>query len=142
MLEAPSLGLYVDDSDITVKSFVAIIGKPALVRAAKLSLMRLRIKELRKERGMRQEDLAHEAGISRSYLSELETGAKIANMRRVSQIATALECSVSDLMPEDAREQRIYRIIIALDGLPEDDWEAIERHALALKAAHNQDDAA
>lgn len=60
--------------------------------------MSLRIKNLRKAAGLTQSDLAGMAGLSRSQLSEIETGAKTVNMRRLEAIAKALGVTVPDLM--------------------------------------------
>lgn len=53
--------------------------------------MKLRIRQLRRERGLTLEELAELAGISRSYLNELELGAKTINANRLEQVARALE---------------------------------------------------
>ena len=52
----------------------------------------------RRRLGMSQEHVAKRAGISRSYLAELETGAKT-NPRRsvVESLATVLSCSFGEL---------------------------------------------
>ncbi len=48
------------------------------------------IKILRKYRGFTQADLAREAGISRPYLTEIETGKKDGSVRAIKSIAEAL----------------------------------------------------
>lgn len=59
--------------------------------------MALRVKELRKARGLSQEKLARLAGVSRSQLSEIETERKPANTRRLAAIAAALGVPVEAL---------------------------------------------
>lgn len=59
--------------------------------------MKLRIRELRQATGLNIEQLAEKAGISRSYLNELEIGAKVINANRLEQIARALSVRVEDL---------------------------------------------
>ncbi len=59
---------------------------------------RLRIKELREAKGWTGDVLAERVGVSRSYLSEIETGKKTVNIRRLSAIASALGVSVPDLI--------------------------------------------
>lgn len=46
-----------------------------------------RIQVLRRERGMTQDELAHAAGISQKYLSELERGAKAPSLETLVALA-------------------------------------------------------
>jgi DNA-binding XRE family transcriptional regulator len=55
------------------------------------------IKIIRKHRGLTQEDLANEAGISRPYLTEIETGRKEGSIRSLKAIATALNVPLEKL---------------------------------------------
>lgn len=48
------------------------------------------VRRLRTERGMSQEDLALEAGMKRSYLSDLERGTRNPSVRSLGRLATAL----------------------------------------------------
>jgi len=59
--------------------------------------MKFRIRELRKQRRLTLVELAEKAGISRSYLNELELGAKTINAARLEQVARALDVPVEDL---------------------------------------------
>lgn len=52
------------------------------------------IKIIRKYRGMTQQDLADSAGISRPYLTEIETGRKDGSIRALKSIAGALDVSL------------------------------------------------
>jgi len=52
------------------------------------------IKVLRKYRGMTQTDLAKASGISRPYLTEIETGKKDGSIRALKSIADALDASL------------------------------------------------
>lgn len=63
--------------------------------------MKLRIREIRQARGLTLEALAEMAGISRSYLNELELGAKTINANRLDQVARALSVRVEDLIERD-----------------------------------------
>ncbi len=49
------------------------------------------VKILRKHRGMTQKELADRAGISRPYLTEIETGKKDGSVRAIKALAEALE---------------------------------------------------
>lgn len=52
------------------------------------------IKVIRKHKGMTQKDLAEAAGISRPYLTEIETGRKDGSIRALKSIAGALDVSL------------------------------------------------
>lgn len=65
--------------------------------------MRLLIREIRKAAGLTLEDLADKAGISRSYLNELELGGKTINALRLEQVAKALGVEPEDLFARTAR---------------------------------------
>lgn len=52
------------------------------------------IKIIRKFRGLTQGDLAEAAGISRPYLTEIETGRKDGSIRALKSIAGALDVSL------------------------------------------------
>ena len=55
----------------------------------------------RKHRGMTQEALAQEAGISKPYLSQIETGKRTGTAEVLVAIADALGITVDDVMPRD-----------------------------------------
>lgn len=52
------------------------------------------VKILRKHRGLTQEELAKQAGISRPYLTEIETRRKDGSMRAIKALAKVLEVEV------------------------------------------------
>ena len=96
------------------------------------ALMRLRIKELREERGLSQQDLGEMAGISRSQVSEIETQKKPANTLRLTAIARCLGISVNDLFEVGAEEAYQRMIVDLMKDMAPDDREALIRHAKAL----------
>lgn len=55
------------------------------------------IKLIRKHRGMTQDDLASAAGLSRPYLTEIETGRKEGSIRSLKSIAKALDVPLEKL---------------------------------------------
>ena len=57
-----------------------------------------RIRELRKQRGWRQLDLAVQAGINENYVSDLELGRKEVCLKTIGALAAALETTISELM--------------------------------------------
>jgi transcriptional regulator with XRE-family HTH domain len=56
------------------------------------------MKRLRKERGWSQEALADESELDRTYISGLERLTKNPTITVVQRIATALGCSMGDLL--------------------------------------------
>ena len=58
----------------------------------------INLRRLRHAKGLSQDDLAYEAEVSRSYLSQLEKGAFYASLRIVCKIAEALEVEPAELL--------------------------------------------
>lgn len=56
------------------------------------------IREMRKARGQSQEALSEEAGLDRTFLSQLETGRKQPSLLTIFSLAAALRLSVSELL--------------------------------------------
>lgn len=56
------------------------------------------LRRLRSEKGLAQDDLAYEAGVSRSYLSQLEKGKFYASLKIIGRLADALGTDPSDLL--------------------------------------------
>lgn len=59
-----------------------------------------RIRTLRKERGLSQEDLAELCGLDRTYISGIERGLRNVALRNIESLAYALEVSLADLFKE------------------------------------------
>jgi putative transcriptional regulator len=62
--------------------------------------MRNRIKELRKKKGMTQEDLANAVGVSHWWISHIETGTRTCSLRLMSRIAKALDTTLDQIFLE------------------------------------------
>jgi transcriptional regulator with XRE-family HTH domain len=56
------------------------------------------LRRLRNEKGLAQDDLAYEAEVSRSYLSQLEKGAFYASLKIVGKLAEALGVEPAELL--------------------------------------------
>ena len=56
------------------------------------------VREARAERGVSQEELAHLAGIDRSYMSSIERGAQNLGLMSMHRIAEALGVTLSELV--------------------------------------------
>jgi XRE family transcriptional regulator, regulator of sulfur utilization len=61
------------------------------------ALLGERIRELRKERGWRQLDLAVQAGINENYVSDLELGNKEICLRTLHTLARAFGIGISEM---------------------------------------------
>lgn len=55
------------------------------------------IRKLRNKRGLSQEQLSHETGIDRSYLSEVESGQKSVGVEMLAKLAEGLGVHVTEL---------------------------------------------
>lgn len=57
----------------------------------------MRIRYLRKKKGLSQEDLALDSGINKNYLSDLERGMRNPTVNILEKLAVTLEVSLSEL---------------------------------------------
>jgi transcriptional regulator with XRE-family HTH domain len=63
------------------------------------------LRRLRNERGVSQDDLAYEAEVSRSYLSQLEKGIFYASLKIIGRLAEALDVEPAELLKMPAAEK-------------------------------------
>lgn len=56
-----------------------------------------RVRELRSERKLSQEELAYKAGVHRTYLGGIERGERNPSLRNIAAIAKALDVTLSEL---------------------------------------------
>lgn len=59
-----------------------------------------RIRTLRKDRGLSQEDLAHAAGLHRTHISLIERGQRSVRIETIEALALALRIQPGELMPD------------------------------------------
>jgi transcriptional regulator with XRE-family HTH domain len=64
------------------------------------------LRRLRHDKGLSQDDLAYEAEVSRSYLSQLEKGAFYASLKIVGKLATVLQVDPAELLKGPPKRQR------------------------------------
>ena len=62
------------------------------------------LRRLRHAKGLSQDDLAYEAEISRSYLSQLEKGAYYASLKIVGKLALVLDVDPAELLRVPAKK--------------------------------------
>lgn len=97
--------------------------------------MLLKVKQLRKERGLTVEQLASKAGLSKSFLSEIENGIKQVNGRRLEDLASALGVRPHDLIADATISLEIAEHLDVMSKLAPEDQAAVQRHALSLLRA-------
>ena len=56
------------------------------------------LRRIRNERCISQDDLAYEAGVSRSYLSQLEKGVFYASLKIIGKLASALNVAPAEFL--------------------------------------------
>ena len=67
-----------------------------------------RIKKLRKERGLTQEELADEMDVSIAYLSRIERGNSHINLKRIFEICNFLYAYLGELLMGVSSEEKNY----------------------------------
>ncbi|MCK1661834.1 helix-turn-helix transcriptional regulator [Bradyrhizobium sp. 151] len=62
------------------------------------------LRRLRREKGLSQDELAYEADVSRSYLSQIEKGAFYVSLKVIGKLAETLQVE-----PEEFLKRRVKR---------------------------------
>lgn len=57
-----------------------------------------KLRELRKQKGLSQEDLALKSGLHRTYISDIERGSRNLSLKNIEKIAKALELATKSLL--------------------------------------------
>lgn len=57
-----------------------------------------KVKDLRKKRGLSQEDLAHKAGFHRTYIGMIERAERNITLVNIQKLANALEVSITEIV--------------------------------------------
>jgi SOS regulatory protein LexA len=87
------------------------------------------IRRLREERGINQRELAKKAGISHSYVSDVERGEAMPSLRFIEKIADALGVSPSALINRRGAEWEVIGVPV-LGSVPAGDPFSEEEHLL------------
>ena len=66
-----------------------------------------RVRQLRLQRCLTQEQLAERAGISTSFLGHIERGSRKLSLDSFCRIARALDCTANDLLPMEGGNARL-----------------------------------
>ncbi len=88
------------------------------MKATTKKLLGARIKELRKARGLSQDQLSEEINIDSKHLSRIEVGNSYPSLDTVENIAKALDVEVKDLFEfaHEVKEGELKRSIIKILG--------------------------
>lgn len=60
-----------------------------------------RVREIRKEKSLSQEELAHKADLHRTYIGMIERAEKNITLLNIEKIANALEVNIKELLSEN-----------------------------------------
>lgn len=71
-------------------------------------LIGMRIKRLRKSKGMTQETLAEHLNVSIGYISQVERGITKISLDLLGAVSTALDCNIATLVTESAIHSSDY----------------------------------
>jgi transcriptional regulator with XRE-family HTH domain len=75
-----------------------VLPRPKTVTKHNWKLAR-NIQHVRKAKQITQEELAERLNVSQSWLARIETGREVPNLKRLQQIARALDVKVKELIP-------------------------------------------
>lgn len=94
------------------------------------------IRELRKQRGLTQQQLASKLGISQVHLGRLETNARSMDLEQVEEISAALGVSPCELLPQEwqtgiTATAFLNTKLLAKILLNIKDWQQIQRKSLS-----------
>lgn len=63
------------------------------------------LRRIRHARGLSQDELAYETGMSRSYLSQLEKGSYYASLKIIGRLADALNVEATEFLQTSKRKK-------------------------------------
>lgn len=92
-----------------------------------LSIIGLRIRSLRKEKGWSQEKLAELADLNASYVGKIERGEKNVTFKSLEKVADALEIPIEELFRQvesidtDSDSQTIVSILHLIQSRPKEE---------------------
>src|SRR3712207_297461 len=88
-----------------------------MARPSTDALVRARMRTLREERGLSQEEVAARAGMAPSTLSRLESGARRLALDHLTPLAEALDTTVGDLLAPATRSPRVQARSRTVEGM-------------------------
>lgn len=94
--------------------------------------MRLRVRELRKERGLTLQQLAEAVGLSKPFLSQLETGSREPGPQTLQALADYFRVGVPDLFDGEAEAADLGELATLHERMTPQQRATLLRMALAL----------
>ena len=88
------------DFALYAQDWLMPISSPRHAFDPSLVALGVAIRRIRNERGMSQEDLAHDSALDRSYMSSIERGRQNPGIASVLRISRALGITAMELMAE------------------------------------------
>lgn len=100
-------------------------------------LVQERVRALRLERALTQEELCERAGISIDAVSRIEGGSRVPTLETLERLAAALDVAVEDLVKTGAPPKRsmapaVRRLVALVEREPQSVQEATEQAVRAL----------
>lgn len=92
-----------------------------------------KIKQLREALGLTQAEVCERSGLSRSYLSQIETGSRPGSLNVVSSLAQILNVPVGEIFDFEEIDPEEFALLEAFRDLSAEDRKAVLRHATAIK---------
>lgn len=79
--------------------------------------MKLRIKEHRKARGWTLEQLSEVSGLSRGFLSQIETGKRQSSSETLLTLSEVFKVSIADLYEPDTDAPNLHQMVDGIKSL-------------------------
>ncbi len=80
-------------------------------RQPEAELFGQRLRQLRKDRGITQVQMAEASGLIDTYISDMERGLKVPSLTTLLRLAAALGCKVADLVTVFDQEPDLKRFL-------------------------------
>jgi len=98
-----------------------------------------KIRYLRKERGLSQEELAYRASLHNTYIGQLERGEKNATIESLTKVCTALEITLEELFDDKEGHPKVLsfeleEMVRLLEGRSKKDQRAVLKFIESLIA--------
>ena len=116
------------------KRNVSYLRRESNKRTCYRCAMKLRLKELRKKKGLTVQQLADAVGLSKSYVSDIENGKRQANSVRLHKFAEALGCTVFEIINDESMSDDAKELLDSFQLMSDEDRGAIIQIAQAFRA--------
>lgn len=120
------------------KSHVRYLRRANLFDVRYKAAMKVRIKEFRLARKLTVEQMGAAVGLSKSYVSELESGKKRINQGILESYAKFFGVQATDLIADEELRADLQSHLDVVKQLSEEDKLSVQRHALGLLRAQGK----